>query len=60
MDELIRSLQLHINVLTTSINDELQGQPAADPARREVLDDLARRQDRLQQATYDLSTGRNE
>lgn len=58
--KLIRSLQLQINVLTDSIGTELEGQPAAaDPAQQGLLQDLSERQERLQKATYDLSTGRN-
>lgn len=58
--KLIRSLQVQINVLTTTIGTELDGQPAADAAQQEILRELSSRQDRLQQATYDLSVGKNK
>ncbi|MBX3443111.1 MAG: hypothetical protein KF774_11960 [Planctomyces sp.] len=58
--KLIRSLQNQINRITREVGREIDGEQALDPAQRKLIDDLARRQRRLQQATYDLATGKNE
>lgn len=58
--KMIRSLQNQINRLTRQIGRELEGEQAEDPDHRKLTDDLARRQKRLQDATYDLSVGKNE
>jgi hypothetical protein len=57
--KMIRSLQNQINRLTRQIGRELDGEQASDPDLRKMTDDLSRRQKRLQDATYDLSTGKN-
>ncbi len=57
--KMIRSLQNQINRLTREIGRELDGEQAGDPSLKKMTEDLARRQKRLQDATYDLSTGKN-
>jgi hypothetical protein len=57
--KMIRSLQNQINRLTREIGRELEGEQTGDPALKKMTDDLSRRQKRLQDATYDLSTGKN-
>ncbi|QDT52613.1 hypothetical protein Pan44_06250 [Caulifigura coniformis] len=58
--KMIRSLQNQINRLTREIGRELEGEQASDPDLRKMTDDLSRRQKRLQQATYDMATGKNK
>jgi hypothetical protein len=58
--KMIRSLQNQINRLTREIGRELDGEQATDPDKLKLTDDLARRQKRLQKATYDLSVGKNK
>ncbi len=58
--KMIRSLQNQINRLTRQIGRELDGEQASDPDLRRMTEDLSRRQKRLQDATYDLSTGKNQ
>jgi len=57
--KMIRSLQNQINRMTREIGRELEGEQANNPAAKELTDKLSRRQKRLQDATYDLSTGKN-
>jgi len=57
--KMIRSLQNQINRLTREIGRELEGEQANDAALKKMTEDLSRRQKRLQDATYDLSTGKN-
>jgi hypothetical protein len=57
--KMIRSLQNQINRLTVQIGTELEGEIATDPDQLQLIEDLARRQKRVQEATYDLSVGRN-
>ncbi len=58
--KMIRSLQNQVNRLTKQIGIEIDGEQAADTDHRKLAEDLAKRQQRIQSATYDLSTGRNE
>jgi len=58
--KMIRSLQNQINRLTREIGRELEGEQASDPDLRKMTEDLSRRQKRLQQATYDMATGKNK
>jgi hypothetical protein len=58
--KMIRSLQNQINRLTREVGRELEGEQASDPALKKMTEDLSRRQKRLQDATYDLSTGKNK
>lgn len=55
--KMIRSLQLQVNRLTKQIGTEVVGNPDAD--QQQLLDDLSQRQLRIQEATYDLSVGKN-
>ena len=57
---MIRSLQNQINRLTRQIGLKVDGEQAADPEQIDLLQDLSRRQERIQEATYDLSVGRNQ
>lgn len=58
--KMIRSLQNQINRLTKQIGMDIEGEQASDSDKLELLDDLAARQQRIQEATYDLSVGRNQ
>lgn len=58
--KMIRSLQNQIRRLTREIGQDIEGEQASDPTVLKLIDDLARRQKRLQQATYDLSIGKNK
>lgn len=58
--KMIRSLQNQVNRLTKQIGLEIEGESAQDADNRKLLQDLALRQQRIQSATYDLSTGKNE
>lgn len=58
--KMIRSLQNQINRLTRAYGMEFEGEQTNDPEQIRLLDDLSTRQDRIQEATYDLSTGRAE
>ncbi len=58
--KMIRSLQNQINRLTRAYGMEFEGEQTTDPEQIRVLNDLSNRQDRIQEATYDLSTGRAE
>ncbi|RLS55104.1 MAG: hypothetical protein DWH91_10185 [Planctomycetota bacterium] len=58
--KMIRSLQNQVNRVTKQIGIEIDGEQAADPDHRKLADGLAKRQQRIQSATYDLATGRNE
>lgn len=56
--KMIRSLQNQINRLTRQLGLEVEGEQAVNPETLELLDDLSARQQRVQEATYDLSTGK--
>ena len=58
--KMIRSLQLQINRITSQIGTENGGLTPTDPDQLDLLNDIARRQERIQKATYDLSIGRNK
>jgi len=58
--KLIRSLQNQINVLTKQIGTEVVNGAVGTPDQRQLLHDLKVRQERIQEATYDLSVGRNQ
>lgn len=57
--KMIRSLQNQVNRLTKQVGLEIEGEQAADVENRNLLLDLSRRQQRIQEATYDLSTGKS-
>lgn len=58
--KMIRSLQNQVNRITKQIGIEIDGEQSADPDQRKLTEDLSKRQQRIQSATYDLSTGRNK
>lgn len=58
--KMLRSLQLRINRRTRDLSKLIQGEQAAQPDIVEQLQMLSRRQAKLQQAAYDLATGRNK
>lgn len=58
--KLLRSLQYRVNRRTRQYGRQIDGEQAADPELLDLLDQLSIRQARIQRATYDLSTGRNE
>ena len=58
--KMIRSLQNQVNRLTKQFGIQIEGEQSADPVQRKLTEDLAKRQQRIQAATYDLSTGRNK
>ncbi|CAK9104929.1 Uncharacterized protein SCF082_LOCUS48922, partial [Durusdinium trenchii] len=53
--KMIRSLQNQVNRLTRQLGLEIEGEQATDPQQKKLIEDLARRQERIQEATYDLS-----
>jgi hypothetical protein len=58
--KMIRSLQNQVNRLTRQIGVQIEGEQASDADTLKLAEDLARRQKRIQEATYDLSTGKNK
>ncbi len=58
--KMIRSLQNQVNRITKQIGIQIEGEQSADPDQRKLTEDLSKRQQRIQSATYDLSTGRNK
>ncbi|WP_437227610.1 hypothetical protein SH661x_000463 [Planctomicrobium sp. SH661] len=58
--KLIRSLQNQINVLTRQIGTEVVNGAQSTPDQLQLIQDLKVRQERIQEATYDLSVGRNQ
>ncbi len=58
--KMIRSLQNQVNRLTKQVGLQIEGEQAEDADTVHLLRDLARRQQRIQDATYDLSIGRNQ
>lgn len=56
--KMIRSLQNQINRLTRQLGLEVEGEQAVNAETLELLDNLSARQQRVQEATYDLSTGK--
>lgn len=58
--KMLRSLQLRINKRTQQLAKLAKGPEALNPELIDQLKTLSRRQARIQQATFDLSTGRNQ
>lgn len=58
--KLIRSLQNQINVLTRQLGAEVASETDRTSDQLQLIQDLRARQERLQDATYDLSVGRNQ
>ncbi len=58
--KMIRSLQNQVNRITKQIGIQIDGEQAANLEHRKLAEDLAKRQQRIQSATYDLSSGRNK
>jgi hypothetical protein len=58
--KMIRSLQMRINRRTQRYDEMIAGQRADTPELRKALERLAERQQRVYQATSDLSQGRND
>ena len=58
--KMLRSLQLRVNRRTKVLGRLVDGEQALKPEVIEQLQDLAGRQSRIQQATYDLATGKNK
>ena len=58
--KMIRSLQVRINRRTQRYGEMIAGDQAETPELLSALEDLAKRQQRVYQATYDLSQGRND
>ena len=57
--KLIRSLQQQVNRMTRQFDESTQGQDLSE-ADRQFAADLARRQERIQQITYEMSTNRGQ
>jgi hypothetical protein len=57
--KMIRSLQNQVNRMTRQVGLEVEGEQAVDEENLKLLGDLKRRQRRIQEATYDLSTGKS-
>lgn len=58
--KMLRSLQLRINRRTQQLSRLAEGPEALNPELIDQLKTLSRRQARIQRATFDLSTGRNQ
>lgn len=58
--KMIRSLQARINRQTQRYSEMIGGEQADTPELLSRLEELAKRQQRVYQATYDLSQGRND
>jgi hypothetical protein len=58
--KMIRSLQMRINRRTERYGEMLSGKQAETPELLEALRNLAERQQRIYQATYDLNRGSND
>jgi len=58
--KLLRSLQYRVNRRTRLLGRSIDGEQASEPELLDLLNQLSERQARIQRATYDLSTGRNE
>jgi hypothetical protein len=56
--KMIRSLQNQVNRLTKQLGLQIEGEQALEPDTVQLLNDLSLRQQRIQEATYDLSTGK--
>ena len=58
--KMLRSLQMRINRRTRTLGRLIDGEQATDAEVVQQLQDLSKRQARIQKATYDLATGRNK
>ena len=58
--KMLRSLQMRINRRTKRLGRRIKGDQATDADILKLLKGLAKRQSRIQDATYDLATGRNK
>ncbi|MDA0590595.1 MAG: hypothetical protein O3C17_21575, partial [Planctomycetota bacterium] len=58
--KMLRSLQLRVNRRTRQLGRMIEGDQAGDADLLDQLQTLSRRQARIQQATYDLATGKNK
>ncbi|MGD9634795.1 MAG: hypothetical protein AB7G28_04490 [Pirellulales bacterium] len=58
--KMIRSLQMRINRRTLRYGEAIEDEPAEAPKLRDEMLELAQRQQRVYQATHDLSQGRND
>ena len=58
--KMLRSLQMRINRRTKRLGRRIKGDQATDADILNLLKDLANRQAKIQDATYDLATGRNK
>src|SRR5690606_30033264 len=58
--KMLRSLQLRVNGRTQRLGRMIDGEQATDPDLVGQLRRLSVRQARIQRATYDLATGRNQ
>lgn len=58
--KMIRSLQMQINRITQQLGTEIEDPSQIDVDQQSLIDDIAQRQKRVQEATYDLSVGRNK
>ncbi|MBI1312984.1 hypothetical protein GC176_16970 [bacterium] len=58
--KMLRSLQLRINKRTQQLGKLAEGPEALNPELVDQLKTLSRRQAKIQRATFDLSTGRNQ
>jgi hypothetical protein len=58
--KMLRSLQLRVNNRTRQLGTLVPGEQAIDPGVVQQLQRLAERQARIQQATYDIATGKNK
>ena len=58
--KMLRSLQYRINRRTKQMGRMIEGEQAQDPDLRAQLNELAGRQAKLQQATFDLSREKNQ
>ena len=58
--KMLRSLQLRINRITRRLSRQIDGDQAEGKDLLDQLKTLARRQAKIQEATYDLATGKNQ
>jgi len=58
--KMLRSLQLRINRRTKRLGRLIEGEQSEDQDVIDQLRDLSERQSRIQKATYDLATGKNQ
>lgn len=58
--KMLRSLQLRVNFRTKRLGRMVEGEQARQPDVISQLQNLAQRQSRIQEATYNLATGKNK